>query len=509
MARLAQRLDWTRRGWTRSGWPGWRAIALSAGLGVIAASGQAPFGAWWLALPALAALIHIVSRAASAKAAAWTAWFGGAGYFAAALSWIVQPFLVDAATYGWMAPFALLFLAFGLALFWAVAAGLAYRVANRAYGFAITLTAAELLRGYVLTGFPWALIGHIWIETPVAQLAAWIGPSGLTLISLFVAALAAQGFTQRKLAPVGTAAALVLVSWAYGLWVLAQPMPTGTGATLRLVQPNAAQQAKWDPDLAQQFFDRLLAFTAVKPAPDLVIWPETALPYLLSRHPEIGTLIADAAHGVPVAIGMQRVVGNQGWNTLAIIGTDGRVQASYDKHHLVPFGEYIPYGDLAYRLFGVSAFAAQQGNGYTPGPGPKLLDFGVKLGMALPLICYEAVFPQDLRGTPRADWILQITNDAWFGTLTGPFQHADQARLRAIEQGLPLVRVANTGVTAVYDARGRTTAQLDFGIASYLDADLPGALPATPYAKYGEFPVLVWLGGLGVWLFRRKARPAA
>jgi apolipoprotein N-acyltransferase len=172
----------------------------------------------------------------------------------------------------------------------------------------------------------------------------------------------------------------------------------------------------------------------------------------------------------------------------------------------VPFGEYIPFGDLAYKWFGLRAFAAQEGASYSAGTGPKLLDFGPVMGRALPLICYEGIFPQDVNAAPaRADWLLQVTNDAWFGTVSGPFQHADQARMRAIEQGLPLVRVANTGITAVYDARGQVLASLAFGQEAHLDAALPGALPATPFFRWGEAPALVLLGGLALFLIRRQS----
>ncbi len=485
------------------GWPGVRVLVPGFGLGLLAAAGQAPLGAWWLALPALAGVVHLVSRADRIGTAVWTALFAGAGYFGAALSWIFEPFMVDAARDGWMAPFAVLFLAFGLALFWAAAAAVAWRAPQRALGFALALTAAELARGYVLTGFPWALIGHVWIDTPVAQLAALAGPSGLTLLTMLLAWLLAG---RRWLGIVG-AFVLVVASWGYGLWALGQPAPGAPGITLRLVQPNAAQAVKWDPGAARKFFDRLLAYTAVKPAPDLVIWPETALPYMLERHPELQGMIAQAGAGAPVVVGRQRTDDVQGWNSLTVIAPDGQIATNYDKHHLVPFGEYMPLGDLLYDWFGITALAAQQGNGYSAGPGPQLLDLG-PLGRVLPLICYEAVFPQDLRGTDRADWILQITNDAWFGTLTGPFQHLAQARLRAIEQGLPLVRVANTGVTGVYDARGRQVAALPFGEASYLDAALPGPLPQTPYARWGEVPVLLLLAGLGLALFPRR-KPAS
>lgn len=486
------------------GWPGWRQTALAFGAGALIATGQAPVGAWWVAMPALAALIWLVSRSGGARAAAWTALFGGTGHFMIALNWLVEPFLIDVDRYGWMAPFAVVLMAFGLALFWAAAGAVAGRSRHSALVFAVGLATVELARGYVLTGFPWASIGHIWIDTPVAQLAAWVGPSGLTLLATLAAALAA-GLRPARLI---LSATMLLAAWGYGAWVLGQPDPGPTGVMLRLVQPNAEQHMKWDADLASVYFDRQLAYTAVKPAPDLVIWPETALPYLLERSPEVAGIVAQAAGGVPVALGLQRIEGERGYNSLAVIQPDGTVSARYDKHHLVPFGEYIPFGDLAFRWFGLTAFAAQQGNGYSAGAGPAVLDLGGKLGKVVPLICYEAVFPQDLRTTERAGWILQITNDAWFGTLTGPFQHAAQARLRAIEQGLPLVRVANTGVTAVYDARGRVTAELDFGIAGYLDATLPGPLGPTLYARLGEVPVLVLLAGLFMGLSWRGRRAA-
>jgi apolipoprotein N-acyltransferase len=323
--------------------------------------------------------------------------------------------------------------------------------------------------------------------------------------------LAAAALASLRWRPALIAALTLAAAWAQGAWTLSHPLPDGPGATLRLVQPNAEQALKWDPELARRFLDRLLDATAAAPtgpaAPDLVIWPETALPYLFEYHPELAPMIADAAQGATVALGVQRAEDGRYWNSLAVIEPDGRVSQTYDKHHLVPFGEYMPLGDLAYAWFGLSAFAAQHGAGYTAGPGPKLLDFGPVMGRALPLICYEAVFPQDVNAAPeRPDWLLQITNDAWFGTLSGPFQHADQARMRAIEQGLPLIRVANTGVTAVYDARGRELAALPFGTEGHLDAALPAALGPTSFSRFGSWPILVLLAGLALALIRRGPR---
>ena len=471
--------------------------------GAAVALGQAPLGWWWVALPALALLMHRVVKTPRGKG--WLAWAGGGGYFSVALAWIVEPFLIEPEVYGWMAPFALVLLAFGLALFWALAA-VAAQGRVPLLGLVLGLAAVEMARGYVLTGFPWAMIGHVWIGHAPAQLAALIGPGGLTLFTL----LGAAGLAALRPVPALAAVALIAVGFGFGLWREGQPLPADREAVLRLVQPNAEQGLKWDPEQARLFFDRQLAFTAEGPRPDLTIWPETAVPYLLEDYPQVGQRIAEAGRGSPVAVGVQRLEGWQFWNSLAVIGPEGVPIASYDKHHLVPFGEYIPFGDRLYDWFGLVAFAAQQGNGYSAGPGPAIIDFGGAIGKALPVICYEAIFPQILRAAPeRADFILQITNDAWFGTWSGPFQHMAQARLRAIEQGLPLIRVANTGVTAVVDARGAVVDSLPFGTAGYLDARLPGALPPTPYARWGEWPVLALMFGLAAVLVLASRRKAA
>lgn len=490
-----------RRG--AAGWPGLRPVSGAFLVGGAAALGQAPLSWWWVTLPALAILMRRIAVAPRGKA--WLAWAGGGGYFAVALAWIVEPFLIEPEVYGWMAPFAVFFLSFGLALFWAVAA-LAVKGRYPLIGLTLGLALAEMARGYVLTGFPWAMVGHVWIGAPPAQLAALLGPSGLTLFTLLVAA----GLAALRPVPVLGGLALFGMAFGFGLWREGQPQPDARAAVVRLVQPNAEQGLKWDPEQARLFFERQLDFTAAGVRPDVTIWPETAVPYLLEDYPEVGVRIAEAGRGSPVAVGVQRLDGWQFWNSLAVIGPEGVPVARYDKHHLVPFGEYIPFGDALYDMFGLVAFAAQQGNGYSPGLGPGVLDFGGTVGKAVPVICYEAIFPQILRAAPeRADWILQITNDAWFGTWSGPFQHMAQARLRAIEQGLPLVRVANTGVTAVVDARGAVVDSLPFGTAGYLDARLPGALPPTPYARWGEAPVLTLIFALaGVLVLARRRKSA-
>jgi len=277
---------------------------------------------------------------------------------------------------------------------------------------------------------------------------------------------------------------------------------------VRLVQPDADQLLKWQPEHAAEFFARHLDLTAT-PAerrPDLIVWPETAVPFLLNEPWDGLERMVAAAGDVPVLFGVQRTEGVRGYNALAVLARDAagapEIRAVYDKHHLVPFGEYIPGGDLLADLLSVPSFAPKLGYGYSAGPGPRLLDLG-PLGKVLPLICYEAVFSWFPRAVDRPGWIVQITNDAWFGDVSGPYQHLALARLRSIETGLPMVRVANTGVSAVIDARGGMVAELGLNRMGILDAALPAALAPTAYARAGGWPVFVaWLLAI-VAVFRR------
>lgn len=473
-------------------------LALAATAGAAVAAGQAPWDLWFVAVPALGILTGIVASRPLAGISARLAAAAGAGYGAAALFWIVEPFLIEFTRHGWMAPFALVLMAAGMAAFWGLAgafAGLGRTTGSRALGFAVGLSASDLLRSYLFTGFPWALVGHVWIGTPVMQAAAWIGPVGLTALTTLTAALPCLGRTLAARTALAALSVLVLGGiWFAGAARLAAPDPVGDSPVrVRLVQPDADQRLKWQGSMWQVFLDRMLIATAA-PAErplDLIVWPETAVPFLLERSGAfLSGELAVAAQGVPVATGIQRAEGSRYFNSLAVIDAQGAVAVTYDKWHLVPFGEYVPMADLAVR-FGLSAFAAQEGYGYTPGPGARVLDLG-RAGKVLPLICYEAVFPQDLNAAPeRADWVLQITNDGWFGTVAGPYQHLAQTRLRAVEQGLPVLRAANTGVTAVIDAKGRILRALPLGAEGWLDADVPPAQPPTVYARTGDIPATI------------------
>lgn len=471
--------------------------------GALAGSGQAPLNWGFVTLLGLAAAYGLALAAPTPKVALRVGWLVGVGYFAVSLSWIVEPFLVDFAATGWMAPFALFFMSAGLGLFWSITFWLSKRWGSGVILWAGLLALAEVIRAYVFTGFPWAMPAYAWVNSFVVQGAAWIGPHGLNFL-LFLAAggvaVLFKGETRLR-----------------GLWVLAIPLVLSIvpapreampneGPVLRLVQPNAPQHQKWDQDYVEVFFERQLSFTAEAGRPDFVIWPETAVAVPMPYADELFAEMASIAGDAQIVTGIQRIDGVSNYNSLVTLDSSGQVEQIYDKHHLVPFGEYIPLGNWLSDL-GLRGLAAKDGAGYTSGNGSQLLALD-GIGAVLPLICYEVVFPQGMRTIARPRLLLQITNDAWFGEFSGPFQHLAQARFRAIETGIPMIRVANTGVSAVVDARGHVIASIPLGQAGYLDTRLPDQRPETTYAKTGDWPVATFILCLVfLMMFRNRRKP--
>lgn len=472
-------------------------LGLAAGAGLALA--QPPVSLPAVLFLALPLLLWLLDGTPGPRAGFALGWVAGAGFFAAALFWIVEPFLVEPEVFGWMAPFALAGMAGGLALFWALPFALARGLSRPGLPRLLLLAAlwslSDFARAHVLTGFPWALPATAWIETPVAQASALVGPHGLGLLTLVAGLLPALAGWRAA----ATAAALVAAGWGWGTWRLAEPLPARADpVVVRLVQPNAPQAEKWLPGKAQEFWDRHIAFTAAPadPRPDVTIWSESAAPFALGTEPELQAEAAAAAAPGRLILGITRAepgtAGDRWFNALAVLDPDGSPAAVYDKHHLVPFGEYIPFAPLVARL-GLPALETLTRGGFTPGPGPHLVAVP-GLPPFLPLICYEAIFPDALRAPEgRPDWLVQITNDAWFGEASGPYQHFAQARARAIEQGLPLARAANTGISAMVDARGQIVARIGLDEAGFVDARLPAALPPTLYARMGDIPFLTAL----------------
>lgn len=491
--------------------------SVATGLGM--AQGLEPQGLWGLTLVGLVLSGSLFLATESTDRRRWrraarVGWCLGFGYFLWGLRWIVEPFQVDAATYGWMAPFALVFMSAGLALFWGVAFGVARAVAPIAGVWALAgcWSLAELARAYVLTGFPWAGLGQAVPLQLFGGLLPWIGAHGLAFAIMAACLPLAVLLRGESLSKLYNALPALLLA---GGVTASQNLPPPDEVvlrdeTVRLVQPNAPQAEKWHPQKRWVFFDRAVALTAQPDPVDLTVWPETAVPSLLKYADGFVPPMIKAAAGAPILYGIQREAEGAYYNSAVLMGADGASLDIYDKVHLVPFGEYMPLSDLAAR-FGVFGLAARANAGYAPGAQRRLLDLPV--GRALVLICYEGVFGQDIRAVPeRADLMVLITNDAWFGDFAGPQQHLRQAQMRAAEQGLPMVRVANTGISALIDPWGRLRESLPLGVAGHIDAQLPEPLPPTLYSRLGDWPVLglslLWFCVGAGWSVRRHGKRA-
>lgn len=466
-------------------------------LGAFTGLGHAPFDVWPATILGLAGIVYLMGRfdGAGGKPARYfavRAWWIGFGFFALTLHWIVEPFLVDVARHGWMAPFALVLLSGGLALFWGAAGWIAGRLNTRSdprmIAFGTALVVAELARSTILTGFPWALPAYGLTASGILSIAAIWGPHGVGALLILLAtglALLAQRYAMAGLVCVGVSVVTVAMSFAF----LPEIQPSQDTSVIRIVQPNAPQNEKWQQGKAREFLDRQLAFTRDGAPVDLVIWPETSVAFTIN---DVAPLAADAARGGAVMFGAQRFDAGRYYNALAVTGPQG-ITDVYEKHHLVPFGEYIPLGNQLGKI-GIRGLAENDGGGFASGAAPKpMLVAGI--GPVLALICYESIFPHlSWMNDTRANLIVVATNDAWFGQFAGPQQHLAQSQWRAAEQGVPLVRSANTGISAMIDARGQIVASLGMGEAGYFDAPLPAKTDAGLYARHGGILQMILLG---------------
>ncbi len=511
---------------------GWRRAGLSFGSGVVSVAAFAPFHLWpvlFLTFPCLVWLLDGVaaspldSRRQKLWRAAWTGWWFGFGTFLAGLYWIGIAFLVEADKFAWLIPFAITSMPAGLALFYAGACALAMfwwrSGAGRIFTLAFTFFAAEWLRGHVLTGFPWNLWGYALAGSDaLMQTTALFGIYGLTLLALLIfaspAAIAGPLASTSRLRVVLPAICLALLSagWLWGATRLASPVEAvHAPIRLRVVQGNIPQADKWKPEKREPIFQQLLDLSAQAPAnaeaPAVthLIWPETSLPFLFMLNDAIyvpqarETLAKLLPEGVSMILGAERVeatkrsngqfVIDRVFNSLFAMNAEAEVSAIYDKTHLVPFGEYVPLEDLLAKV-GIKQLT-HLNSGFASGVRRRTMQIGNAPAFS-PLICYEAIFPGRVAGEDgRPGWLLNITNDAWFGTSTGPYQHLHQARVRAVEEGLPLVRAANTGVSAVVDGYGQVKASLPLNTAGVIDNPLPVALEQTPYSSYRGFSLIV------------------
>ena len=496
---------------------GWRRALIAMVLGIAATGALPPLHLLPLLVVAFTGLVWLIDGSATRRAAFAVGWWFGLGHFVSGLYWIGIALLTDPERFAWLVAPAVLAISAALALFPALAALVARLCApgiSRVLGLALAWVLAEWLRGRLFTGFPWNLIGTAWtLSEPMIQFAAYGGVLGLGLVTVAAAAAPATlaGEGRARWTPTLLAGALLAGLWGAGTARLSA-YPAGAaveGVRLRLVQPNVAQHHKWRPEKREALFRRHLVLTTGEGFEDVthVIWPETAIPYFIADDaarrrmiaaatPQGSALISGALRGVPLTDSAPRKL----WNSLHAFDAEGRIVATYDKTHLVPFGEYMPFRDIlpvAKLTYGTTDFS--------PGPGPRSLTVA-GLPPFSALICYEAIFPAAVvEPGKRPGFLLNITNDAWYGVSSGPYQHFASARLRSVERGLPLVRAANTGISAVVDAQGRITARLGLGREGVLDAALPAALDApTPYAGWGDFWLLPLAAVGAVLLVRRR-----
>ncbi len=499
---------------------GWKRALIALLAGAASSLAMEPFNAWPVLFITFPLAVWLIDGAGAGRlggvpAAALTGWLFGLGYFIPGLYWIGNAFLVDAQTFAWLMPFAVIGLPAYLALFTALGFALARVIwtkdASRILALAAALTIGEWLRGHILTGFPWNAFGYALTEPlALAQSASLIGLWGLTFLSVAIFASPAVLIDGRRtrrpwLAP-ATALVLLIAMGAYGAIRLSlHPTEFVDKVKLRIMQPDLQQDVKFNYAAKASVMQKYLSLSDRSTGPQstgvrdatILIWPESSFPFFLARESYAMAQIADLLpKGTILITGSVRAPDlppgtriTRAYNSIYVIDHDGSILSIYDKLHLVPFGEFLPFQGLMEKLGFVQLTKVQ--GGFIPGTRRKTIALP-NAPRVLPLICYEAIFPGDIetRGD-RPGWIVNLTNDGWFGISTGPHQHLQQARLRAIEEGLPLVRAANTGISVVTDPLGRIVAQLDLGVEGVLDSRLPSAIPPTPYARAGDIPAAI------------------
>jgi len=520
---------------------GWRRRAIALVSGAVGALALPPFSLFALIAVPLTIAVWLIDGAedrgsgrpliASMRAAFGAGWWMSFGYFLAGLWWVGAAFLVEADKFAWALPLGVVALPAALAFFPAAGFAIARLLWSpgpaRIFALAFGLGLAEWARGLLFTGFPWNDLGMaLGSNLALAQIASLVGLHGLTFLTIAIFAAPATlwrvGEGRLNLAPAGLAAVALALIAAFGAFRLTAPASTTLpGVKLRLIQPDVAQDTSFSPENRDPILRRYLDLSERATAPDRsgvrdvthLIWPESAFPFILSRDPQAlaeiarflrggATLITGAARLEDDGSGPRRY-----FNSIEIVGRDGLSAARYDKQHLVPFGEYVPFESLLEKAH-ITQFVDVPG-GFEPGAGARVLKVP-GLPDAMPLVCYEAIFPIEIgdvfSGAERPRWLLNVTDDAWFGETPGPYQHFAQARLRAIELGSPLVRDANSGISAVLDGFGREIVAAPLGAEGVLDAELPVALPPTWQSRLGSLgAALIGLAFLAAaWAGKRR-----
>lgn len=491
-------------------------VAFAAG--AVAALGFAPWGWWPLTVAGVALLVGRLFATPKARAAFGAGWWFGVGQGLVGLGWIATAFTYQAAMPAWLGWVAVV----GLSMFLALYAGLAAMVARlsapagpaRLLVFAAAWMAGEWLRGHVLSGFAWNPLGEAWLPVPgLPQAAAYVGALGLSGLMVLAGGAVALAVVRDRLHQRFAAGLVLALAIVGAVLALTTPSPriAADAPLVHLVQPNIGQGEKWEPAAEEAHLARYLALSRVGQArsrrlpeawdrapeppfvrrPDLVIWSESSVPQLVEEDAGIRARLASVLQpGDLLLFGGVSLIRDAGGrvtaatNSLYAIDSAARLHGRYDKAHLVPLGEYVPARPLMTAL-GLARLAPGDFDFYA-GPGPRTLALPGFPSVGVQ-ICYEMIFPGEVVGPgPRPAWLVNISNDAWFGP-TGPPQHLAQARLRAIEEGLPVARATPTGISAMIDARGRVTASLPLGRDGVITAPLPPPLPPTWFGRWAHW----------------------
>lgn len=499
--------------------PGWRRWLLAVSFGFLAAAALPPFYILPILWVSLSGLAYLNLTAIRWRQAFFEGWLFGVGWFGAGLYWVGHAFLVDAERYAYLMPFAVIGIAIGMALFIAISSASVNVIARRFHLnrlssvllFAGCWTVLEWVRGWFLTGFPWNPLGSVWGSLPeMMQIAAYFGILGMSFITALVFAAPIILTDDARASALKPWQLVLLISltfpaiWGLGSWRLgAASIIMHDGIVLRLVQPVIPQALKWKSELRQQHVLKQMAMSNRTPGlagkPTHVIWAETNVPYLIEPESPLPASLAAAVprDGTLIFGAPRRDESGKIYNSLFAVDDEGVVQGTFDKFHLVPFGEYVPLRGV----LPLEKLTAGRGD-FTPGSGPETLSIKGLPPFAA-IICYEVIFSGNIvNSDARPAWILNITNDAWFGPSTGPRQHLVQAQFRAIEEGLPIVRVANTGISAVIGPYGRIMESIDLNQSGVLDLPLPKPLSATLFSRFGQitglnmgiFAILISIG---------------
>lgn len=525
---------------------GWRRLAVAFGAGLASALALPPlniFAVMFLTVPVLIWIMDgVYADARRGLIAAIVTpfacgWSFGFGYFFAGMWWVGSAFLVEADVFVWLLPFAVILLPAGLAMFFGVAAIIARLFWSdhwlRCLAIAFAFSGMEYVRGFLLTGLPWNTLGYTAMPfTVTLQSGSVLGLHGVTLIALLVYSLplvalatpASMG--QSKRIPIMLAACIALTHLGYGAWRLSANPVEYTDVTVRLMQPAIDQRDKFDPEQESGIMASYLALSAGTGSRqpgleeiDYLIWPESAFPFLLTERrdvlaaigellPENTRLVTGAMRAEPGAAGDPY---GKVYNSVLLVESNGEIAEAADKTHLVPFGEYLPFQTMLESV-GLEQLTRLRG-GFEEGASRRLLARDSSHPL-LPLICYEIIFPGEIRpqaGDAAGDsvapkWIVNLTNDAWFGFTPGPYQHLQQSLARTVEEGLPLARVANTGISVVSDPFGRIVERLDLGARGIVDSRLPAHTRPTIYSRYGDLPFHFLLGLLAAGAFSGRMR---